>query len=50
MDYLGWVVTRSDVNEVDTILESRTVKSIEWADRPGQQFEITKMEMVLITC
>jgi hypothetical protein len=50
VDDLGWVATGSDVNQVITILERCTAKSIEWASRQGLQFDTAKMEAALFTC
>jgi len=49
VDDLGWVVTGSDVNHVVSIRERCTVKSIEWANRRGLQFDTAKTEAALST-
>jgi hypothetical protein len=50
VDDLGWVVTRSDVNNVLSILERCAVKSIECANRGRLHFDTVKTEAALFTC
>ena len=42
VDDLGWVGTRSDVNQVVMILARCAAKSIEWAGRRGLQVDTAK--------
>jgi len=46
---LGCVVSGSDVNQVVSILEICTTKSIEWASRRGLQSDTAKTEAALFT-
>jgi hypothetical protein len=46
---LSCVATGSDVNHVVWIHERCAGKSIEWASRPGLQFDMAKTEVALVT-
>jgi hypothetical protein len=49
VDDLGWVATATDVNQVVTILERCTARSIGWARRRGLQFDTAQTEATLFT-
>jgi len=49
VDDLGWVATRSNVNQVVTILERCAGKSIKWPSRRGLQFDIAMTEAARFT-
>jgi len=49
VDDLGWVVTGSNVNHVNSIVERCAAYSIEWVSRRGLKFDTAKMEAALFT-
>jgi hypothetical protein len=49
LDDLGWLATRSNVNQVITKLGQCATKSLDWASWRGLQFHTAKTEAALCT-